>query len=98
MEKADQIVKSMRAMVEESNSDSLPNAVTVDKKVMLRLLDELEMAMNQPLEGLRALIELGKRLPLTNIVIINRVELMRLLNELESKIIWVRGGKDVGFA
>lgn len=86
MEKADQIVKGMRAMVGESNNDSLPNVVTVDKKAMLRLLDELEMAMNQPLEDMRTLIESGKRLPLTNIVIINRAELMRLLNELESKI------------
>ena len=86
MEKAKQIVKRMRVMVEESNVDSLPNVVTVDKKAMLRLLDELEMAMNQPLEDMRTLIESGKRLPLTNIVIIDRVELMRLLNELESKI------------
>ena len=87
MEKADQIVKNMRAMVEKSNNDSLPNVVTVDKNAMLRLLDELEMAMNQPLEDMRTLIESGKRLPLTNIVIINREELMHLLNELESKII-----------
>lgn len=79
MEKADQIVKSMRDMVGESNNDSLPNAVTVDKNAMLRLLDELEMAMNQPLEDMRTLIESGKRLPLTNIVIINREELMHLL-------------------
>lgn len=87
MEKADQIVKGMRAMVGESNSDSLPNVVTVDKEEMIRHLDEIETTMNQSLQVMRNFVEDSKRLPLTNKIMIDPTELINLGEGLKTVLL-----------
>ncbi len=87
METADQIVKGMRAIVGESNNDSLPEVVTVDKEEMIRYLDEIETTMNQSLQVMRNFVEDSKRLPLTNRIMIDPTELINLGEGLKTVLL-----------